>query len=130
MDMQNIETFFLLFSVFSFGWIMGQIYMAYKIRENIKQVAEQHGITLQDIEESLQDLNNNINVINVQSLFTESIGHSIMLYTKSGNFLCQGSSLDELAKNAFEHSKINFAVVKHNDREMFFVEGKIKTTLE
>jgi len=124
--------FFTLLQVFAFGWMACRIYMAVKIHRAIKNLLEQNGLTIEDIDRELLDVKNlEVNVIKVPNLFTELTGNSILLYNKdTGKFVSQASSLDELATNLYEFDKVKFANVKHNEKNVWFVEGKVKDNLK
>lgn len=128
--MAELQSFLIIFSVFTLGWVLGQVYMTYRLRKNIQQIAEKYGMSLSDWENAFDEVSN-IKITKIQTLFTEMIGNSIMLYNKdTGTFLCQADSLDELAENAFKYRDVKIALVKHQDKDMFFVEGKVSNTLE
>jgi hypothetical protein len=115
-----------------FGWILGQAYVAYKLRKAIKKVAEENGMTLEELVEAAQGVESSMTkVINVPNLFTEVSGNSIMLYSKdTGKFLGQAKSVEELAENLYKFDKVKFASVNHDERQFWFVEGKIKNDLK
>lgn len=115
-----------------FGWILGQAYVAYKLRKALKKVAEDNGMTLEEMADMFKDVDiKGAKVINVPNLFTEIAGNSIMLYSKdTGKFMGQAQTVEELAENLYKFDKIGFALVKHDSREFWFVEGKIKNDLK
>lgn len=115
-----------------FGWILGQAYVAYKLRKALKRVAEENGMTLEELVEAAQGVETSASkVINVPNLFTEVSGNSIMLYNKdTGMFMGQAKSVEELAENLYKFDKVKFALVNHDERQFWFVEGKIKNDLK
>ena len=115
-----------------FGWIWGQAYVAYKLRKALKKVAEDNGMTLEELAETMQGIETSVSkVINVPNLFTEVSGNSIMLYNKdTGKFMGQAKSVEELAENLYKFDKVKFALVNHDERQFWFVEGKIKNDLK
>jgi len=115
-----------------FGWIWGQAYVAYKLRKALKKVAEENGMTLEELAETMQGIETSVSkVINVPNLFTEVSGNSIMLYNKdTGKFMGQAKSVEELAENLYKFDKVKFALVNHDERQFWFVEGKIKNDLK
>lgn len=115
-----------------FGWILGQAYVAYKLRKALKKVAEDNGMTLEEMADMFKNVDiKGAKVINVPNLFTEIAGNSIMLYSKdTGKFMGQAQTVEELAENLYKFDKIGFALVKHDSREFWFVEGKIKNDLK
>ena len=115
---------------FIFGWIACQAYMAWKVRQALKKVAEDNGMTLEEMAEKYFAMNG-VNVIQVPNYFTELSGNSILLYNKdTGDFVSQASSLEELAQNVYNFNKVKFATVKHVDKDIWFVEGKIEKDLQ
>ena len=126
MDMMTILEFI---AIFAFGWWAGQIYMLLKFRKNLKKIVEDAGMTMDEWAETVNDLT--IKAVKVPNLFTEQSGNSIMLYSKdTGAFVCQASSIDELAMLANEYNKINVAIVKHDDNEIYFIDGKVRNSLQ
>ena len=125
-----IESLIVIGTVFMLGWVLGQAYMAYRLRQSIQQIAEKYGMTMKEWEDTFSEISN-IKVNKIENLFTETIGNSIMLYNKdTGTFLCQAENIENLAKNAYEHSNVKFAMVTHEEKDMFFVEGKVSSSLE
>ncbi len=114
------------------GWILGQAYVAYKLRKALKNVAEENGMTLEELVEAVQGVESATSkVINVPNLFTEVSENSIMLYNKdTGKFMGQAKSVEELAENLYKFDKVKFASVNHDERQFWFVEGKIKNDLK
>lgn len=120
---------FTLLGTFIFGWICGELWAALKLRNALKKVAEDNGMTLEDLANAFLETNK-ANRANVHNLFTESTQNSILLYSKdSGAFICQGSTLDDLAKCAKEFSNIKAAIVVHDEKQLYFIDGEVKTTL-
>jgi len=104
--------------------------MVWKLRNALKKVAEQNGLSLEEMAENYFEMNG-VRTIKVPNFYTETNGSSILLYNKdTGDFVSQALSLDELADNVYKFNKVNFAVVNHNDLQFWFVEGKIKNDLK
>jgi len=118
------------FQVFLAGWICCHFYMVWKLRQALKKVAEDNGMTLDELAETFS-VSDRIKTYTVPNYFTETTGNSILLYNKdTGDFVSQALSLDELAQNVYEFNKVKFALVKHNDLQVWFVEGKIENNLK
>ncbi len=117
---------------FLLGWFAGQFYVAYKLRKALKKIAEDNGMTLEELAEAFSDIEGNeAKVIKVPNLFTETSDNSILLYSKdTGQFMSQAKSLEELAENIYKFDKVKFALVKHDSKELWFVEGKVKNSLQ
>jgi hypothetical protein len=109
-----------------FGWVMAHFYITYKLRKIITKAAEDNGMTVEEfVGETVSD------VIKVPNYFTEKLENSILLYNKdTGNFVSQGNTIEELASKVYEFDKIKFAVVNHNNKQFWFVEGKVKKNLK
>jgi len=120
---------FIYINVFIFGWISCQIYLSWKLRQALKKVAEDNGLTLEEMAEQYFSMKG-VRTIQVPNYFTELSGNSILLYNKdTGDFVSQASSLEQLAENVYTFNKIKFATVKHIDDELWFVDGKIEKDL-
>jgi len=118
------------FQIFLAGWVCCHFYMVWKLRNALKKVAEQNGLSLEEMAENYFEMNG-VRTIKVPNFYTETNGSSILLYNKdTGDFVSQALSLDELADNVYKFNKVNFAVVNHNDLQFWFVEGKIKNDLK
>jgi hypothetical protein len=110
---------------FIFGWIACQAYMTWKLRQALKKVAEQNGMSLEEMAEKYFAMNG-VSVIKVPNYFTEINGNSILLYNKdTGDFVSQASNVQELAENVYKFNKISFATVDHDEKLVWFVEGKV-----
>lgn len=118
--------------MFVLGWVICRVYMAYKIHHAIKKIVEEHGYTLEEINKDILDMKNlKVDVIKVPNLFTELSQNSILLYNKdTGNFVGQAETIEELAKNLYQFDKVKFANVKHNEKNVWFVEGHVKDSLK
>jgi hypothetical protein len=53
------------------------------------------------------------------------------LYSKdTGDFTGQACTVEELAENLYKFDKVKYALVKHNNQQYWFVEGKVETDLK
>lgn len=96
--------------ILALGWIMGEFYTNYKLLKNLRSIVI--------IEE--------VNRPNVYKLETELVDDIILLYDRETNdFICQGNSLEQLAKLSKEYKKIEYASVKHGEYFVAFIEGKV-----
>ena len=113
--------------VFSIGWFGGQWYMAYQLKRNITKIAEKYGMTFDEWSESITEVVKD-SVKRVPKMFTEYEGNSIYLYMKdTGNFVCQGASLEELARTIAEEYEA--AIVTDKEKLLIFANGKIQPGL-
>jgi len=118
------------FQIFLAGWVSCHFYMVWKLRNALKKVAQENGLSLEEMDESLSP-NSRINLYSVPNYFTEKNGSSIMLYNKdTGKFVGQALTLEELAQNVYQFDKVVFALVKHDEQQYWFVEGKVENDLK
>lgn len=128
MDMMDT---FILIQAFITGWIACRIYMAIKLHNALKRIAEENGISLEDLGKDILELQGvKVETIKVSNMFTELTGNTIYLYKDSGDFVGQADSLEQLAENLYNYDKVKFASVKHKDQLLWFVEGKVKSDLK
>lgn len=122
----------IFFQVFLLGWVSCHFYMAYKMRNQLKKVAEENGMSLDELADAfLQMKGVETTITKVPIFFTESTKNSILLYNKdTGDFVCQEENLDKLAEAMFQYNKIKHAIVKHDDKEYWFIEGKVRNDLQ
>ena len=121
-----------LFQGFLLGWVFHSFYVAYRMRKIVKKILEDNNLSLEDLDSFMDDKNKrNLKIINVPNLFTETAGNSIMLYSKdTGSFMCQATTVEDLADNLYKFNKVKFALVQHDSKEVWFVEGKVKDNLK
>lgn len=118
------------FQIFLGGWVSCHFYMVWKLRNALKKVAQENGLSLEEMAESFSP-NSRINLYSVPNYFTEKNGSSIMLYNKdTGKFVGQALTLEELAQNVYQFDKVVFALVKHDEQQYWFVEGKVENDLK
>lgn len=123
--------FIVLLTGIIFGFIMGQIFFALKIRKTIQKMAKELNIDLNNVEKDILNLNKNVKVIKVTNLVTEYTANSILLYNKdTGDFVAQANNVQELAENVYKFNKISFATVNHDEKLVWFVEGKVQDDLK
>ena len=119
-----------LTQVFMFGWVSCHFYMAWKMRQSLKKVAEANGMSLDELADAFLQVQG-VRAIKVPNYFTEINGNSILLYNKdTGDFIGQANTVDELAENVYKFDRVKFALVNHDNKEFWFVEGKIKDNLK
>jgi hypothetical protein len=118
------------FQAFLLGWVSCHFYMAWKLRNALKKVAEDNGMTLDEMAQTFLETRG-IQTITVPNYFTETNGSSILLYNKdTGDFIGQANTVDELADNLYKFDKVKFALVTHDEKNYWFVEGKVQTDLQ
>lgn len=119
-------------NIFALGWISCQAYLAWKLRQALKKVAEDNGMSLEELANNfLKTRSIQTSVVTVPNYFTEINGSSILLYNKdTGDFIGQGNTVEELAENLFKYDKVPFALVSHSDQKFWFVEGKVENEVK
>jgi hypothetical protein len=111
--------------VFWLGYQTGFAILSHRLRHLLYKEAKKQGIVI-----PYQD-----NVLEVQhptvsQLMVEKANDILYLYNREDDsFVCQASSIEELAKLAKEYKNIKYAAVLHDDDVVAFVDGKIKTIL-
>lgn len=71
----------------------------------------------------------NVRVSPVPELITERINEMIFLYEKN-MFLCQATSIEELAKMFNKLHVVKVAQVSHDDNIIWFVDGEVLNSIE
>jgi hypothetical protein len=119
-------------NIFALGWISCQAYLAWKLRRALKKVAEDNGMSLEELASTFFETQGiQTSVTKVPNYFTEPNGSSILLYSEdNGDFISQAYSIDELAQKVYEFNKVEFAVVNHDNQQFWFVEGKVANNLK
>jgi hypothetical protein len=101
--------------VFIAGFIAGEMVLAYKLKNLLEDYIE---FEREEEEETNQ----------IFKLKTEKINDVLFLYDNTDNFVCQGATLEELAKLAIQYKNIKYAAVFHNEKMYMFVDGTVKQT--
>ena len=120
-----VDTLFIA-SIFWLGFTIGKMVMAYRMREIIYDQARKNGIILD--EDMLQDKLKEVEA-KTKNLVIEKHDNMLMLYEVNTNtFICQGSSVEELAQLSKAYRNIDYAIVENGDDTLLFVNGYVKTT--
>jgi AAA+ ATPase superfamily predicted ATPase len=65
-----------------------------------------------------------------RKLVIEKADNSLLLYDfEDKSFICQGKTVQELAKNSKEYGGVDIAVVVHDKEHYYFINGAIKDAL-
>ncbi len=114
----------LILSCMVFGFALGELYASYKIMNLIKKFANDEGI---DIEEEIEKSKQEKETKFVKKLVVEQHNDVLYLYDRDSNdFVCQASSIEELAKLSKEYKNVAHAVVLHNNKVFMFINGVCK----
>lgn len=108
--------------VFALGYYVGEAVALFKVRQQIRKFTKILGY---DIDEEIRKSQEDIQIIRVRKLETEVVNNVLYLYDKeTRDFICQGSSMSELAELAKERKNIVGAVVTHGEQVFMFADGK------
>jgi hypothetical protein len=119
-----------IFQAFLLGWVSCHFYMAWKLRQALKKVAEENGLSLEELAESFLETRG-IQTVTVPNYFTETNGNSILLYSKdTGDFIGQADTVDKLAENLYKFDKVKHALVIHENKKYWFLEGKVQNNIQ
>ena len=106
--------------LFVVAFWMGGVYVGYKIRKQIFQIAKEQGIDISEVSEP--------QVKTVPILQVEKHNDVLYLFENNSNeFMCQGFSVEELADKLTKYKNIDVALVKHGAENFWFVNGKVKS---
>lgn len=115
----------ILFTIVVVAFQAGKHYGYYKIVKLMKEVAEEQGIDLEKELGIVKEKEESKKNPSVHKLEVETHGDLLYLFDKeSDRFICQGSSVQELAKLAKELKQVNLAAVKHGDKLFAFKDGE------
>ena len=110
--------------IFWLGYQVGVSVTAYRLRYLVYREAKRKGLVKEvdlDLEEKLT----------VMQLFVEKANNTLYLYDKYDNtFVCQGSTLEELATLAKKYKNIDYASVMIDKEIYAFVNGTVKSEQE
>ena len=110
--------------IFWMGYQVGMSVTAYRLRDLVYREAKRRGL----IKEIDLDLEEELTVV---QLFVEKANNILYLYDKDDNtFVCQGSTLQELATLAKKYKNIKYAAVMIDKDIYAFVDGTVKSEHE
>lgn len=111
--------------VFWLGYHTGSAVLSYRLRHVIFKEAKKLGITTPYQESILEERPV------VEQLIVEKANNILYLYDREDNkFVCQGSTLEELASLAKEYKNIKYAAVMIDKEIYAFVDGVVKSEQE
>lgn len=112
-----------LLLVFIAGFFVGEMYGYYRVVKAIRRLAEDNGFDIEK-ELGLNQKEESKETTSVYKLNVEQHGDMLYLFdSEKDNFICQGSSVQELCKLAKEQKNVKFAAVKHGDKIFAFKDG-------
>ena len=117
----DFDTIVSIIVIFIAGFRAGEMFFTLRIREAVRREAKRHGISLEDDE---------VTELVVRKLVIEKADNSLLLYDfEDKSFICQGSSVQELAEKSKEYGGVDIAVVVHEKQHYYFINGAIKDSL-
>jgi hypothetical protein len=103
------------------GYVIGNLHTIWKLKELISSTAKEKGIRLDGADETKSTVHD------IYKLEVEKVGDTLYLYDiETKDFVCQGSSLSELAMLSKTYRNIIVATVSHDDKVFMFVNGNYK----
>lgn len=121
--MITLSDIFYTVSVFYLGWKLSEIFQLIKVKYAVERLLEARGLTLEEAVDAPDD-------VTILVLEIEEVGDVKLLYDKEDKeFICQGNTMEELAIRFNEKKKKSLGALKHNDTNLYFIEGKVKDKL-
>jgi hypothetical protein len=118
----------IMLGIIYFAFNMGKAYQLFEMRRTIRKIAAENNVNLDDLLNAATD--EELEEHNIVLVKTETVDDTILLYNLSTNeFLGQAKTIEEAAEVFCERKKNFTAAVKHNNDELFFVDGKITKTI-
>ncbi len=110
---------------FWLGYQTGVHTLAWRLRDLLRDAAIKEGIKVDQDFNILED--NQPTKPNVFKLVVEKQNDTLYLYDhKDNTFVCQGSTINELAELAIKYKNIKYASVLHGEEVVAFIDGKVK----
>lgn len=120
-----IDILFIVF-VAIVAYNMGVSVTAWRLRDLIYKEAKSRGLVTEEEQEILEPKTS----ATVFKLWVEKVNDILYLYDHEKDlFICQATTIDELAKLALEYKNIKYAAVIMDDQAYAFVNGVVKTKL-
>lgn len=114
--METLLSLLDLISAFCLGMFVMDKIIFYRLRKAL----EEAGVDFENEEK--------VEVVKVKKYFVEDINGLLYLYEfTTNNFIGQANTLEELA--VLVKDKSNIAGVKYNEEVIWFVDGKVRTTV-
>lgn len=125
----DLLVFFSFCLIFYVGYLTGEAFTFFKIRQVLKQLGDAIGVDLikelNKLHEEYKSVEEKVQLVKFHKLKTEKHGDMIYLFDhERDDFICQGRTIEELAKLAKENKQIVGAIVSHDDKVFVFTDGK------
>ena len=113
----------IILSIFLMGYFVGEAVTLFRVRQMVRRFTKLLGYDLDEELRKAQEEENKVFL--VRKLETEEVNNILYLYDKdTRDFICQGSSMSELAELAKKNKNIVGAVVNHGEQVFMFADGK------
>lgn len=123
--MSELEFILWILSCFFIGYTIGKFVGNQKIVKTMITIADKYNIDLIREIELLKNEPIQQEGILVYKLEVETHGDSLYLYDRdTDTFICQGKTLEDLAKDALKQKQILYASVIYNEKVFMFKDGK------
>jgi sulfur relay (sulfurtransferase) DsrF/TusC family protein len=104
--------------MFDILFIVCLIVVGYQLGKTITVLRIQNDIVKNFLKESDTEEPNQVHKLRI-----ETIDSILYLYDDENTFICQATTIDELARLSQQHNNIDYAAVIHNDKIFTFVNG-------
>jgi hypothetical protein len=121
-----LELILSIASAFIAGYFVGEFVTILRTRSLILKLAAIAGIDIRQLIEEAKN-NKDVKAVALRKLQVET--HHDILYlfdSESDVFICQGSTIEDLAKQAKEHKNIIEALVTYGNKQFVFSNGESK----
>jgi hypothetical protein len=108
------------------GYQVGVSVTAWRLRDIVYKEAKARGM----VSKEDQILFEGEDKPRVSKLWIEKVHDILYLYDTEDTFICQATSLEELAKLALKYKNIKYASVMNGEDIFAFVDGKVKSAKE
>jgi hypothetical protein len=111
------------------GYHLGQAVLSWRLRDVILKEARKEGIRVDNEYNIIED---DEDKPTVSQLFIERVNDTLYLYDREKDtFVCQATTVEDLAKLAKEYKNIKYAAVidRHNSDVVAFVDGKVEINI-
>jgi sulfur relay (sulfurtransferase) DsrF/TusC family protein len=121
-----IELLIIVFVAYT-AYNIGVSVTAWRLKDIIIKEARKEGIIVDD-EYNIVDTEDN--KPKVSKLWIEKVHDILYLYDTEDTFICQASTMEELATLALKYKDIKYASVLNGDDVYAFVNGNVKSSNE
>ena len=114
--------------IFWLGYQVGQMVLSWQLRDIIRKEARKEGLKIDGEYNIIEPKDEKPNVF---QLFVEKSNDILYLYEREKDtFICQASTMEELAKLSLKYKNIKYALVLNGEDVFAFIDGTVKTSKE